>query len=213
MLALALTALSCGRSDNVGWANREQPDSAAREAARQAATPSPSADTTQSEVARVEEYQRLIQALSSVQMEVMSDPTISGLWNRLVADIDAAILSRSDFHRQLIARRDEIDSLVASSQRPGGEELSRDRLLELGRYYRNIQVEMARVRNQELHKPEFRERYAAFQAALFAKMRELAPDRAAEVDRLEQLDVERFLAMDTVPQVPSMLPPGIQPQP
>lgn len=191
---------ACGRSENIGWAGRDIPDSvaahgAAVESLIEARTAQADAD------AMVEEYQRLSSSLRQVQMEALADSEFSQRWNALVDEADAAILARSAFHRGLQDRRLEIERLM---QQP--DTLSAERQGELAQNYRNIQLEMARIRNEEFRKPAYADRFLEFQRALFARMRQLAPDRAAEINRLLEIEEQAFVPLDTTPPVPGMQP-------
>jgi hypothetical protein len=200
-VTLAAVTLSCGRSENVGWAEREMPDSAGR---RAEASQSDAGESQTGVEAIQREYDQLSRSLKEIQMRAMVDSQLSALWTDLVREVDAFILAKSTFHRQLIERRNEIKLLVAQSQRPGGESLSQGQLAELGRHYQNIQIEMARVRSQEFQRPEFVGGYLEFQAALFARMRQLEPNRTAEIDRMEELEMQLFQSQDPPGPVPGM---------
>ncbi len=200
-VALAAVTLSCGRSENVGWAEREMPDSAGRRAEASQS----GAGESQTDVEAIKrEYDQLLRSLRQIQMRAMADSQLSALWTNMVREVDAFILANSAFHRQILERRNEIESLVAESQRPGGENLSQEQLAELGRYYQNIQIEMARVRSQEFQRPEFVGGYLEFQAALFARMRQLEPNRTAEIDRMEELEMQLFQSQAPPGPVPGM---------
>ncbi len=191
---------ACGRSENIGWAGRDIPDSvAAHGAAVESLIEARAAQTDADAV--VQEYQRLSSSLRQVQMEALADSEFSQRWNALVDEADAAILARSAFHRGLQDRRLEIERLM---QQP--DTLSAERQGELAQNYRNIQLEMARIRNEEFRKPAFADRFLEFQRALFARMRQLAPDRAAEINRLLEIEEQAFVPLDTTPPVPGMQP-------
>lgn len=191
---------ACGRSENIGWAGRDIPDSvAAHGAAVESLIEARAAQTDADAV--VQEYQRLSSSLRQVQMEALADSEFSQRWNALVDEADAAILARSAFHRGLQDRRLEIERLM---QQP--DTLSAERQGELAQNYRNIQLEMARIRNEEFRKPAFADRFLEFQRALFAKMRQLAPDRAAEINRLLEIEEQAFVPLEPNPPVPGMQP-------
>lgn len=194
------SATACGRSEDIGWSGRDIPDSVAAHGVAVESLMQERA--AQAEVnALQQEYQQLSRSLQRVQMEALADPEFSDGWNNLVADVDAAILARSAFHRGLQDRRIEIERLM---QQP--DTLSEERQAELAQNYRNIQLEMARIRNEEFRKPAFAERFLAFQRALFARMRELAPERGAEINRLLEIEELAFVPQDTTPPVPGMQP-------
>jgi hypothetical protein len=195
-----ISGFACGQSEDIGWANREMPDSVT---ARAAATDSlVQQQATQAAADAVaEEYRQLSASLQQVLMQALSEPDLESGWNAIVAEADAAILSRSAFHRGLQARRQDIERLM---QQP--DTLSAERQAELMRNYRNIQLEMARVRNEEFRKPEFADRFIRFQRALFARMKELAPERSADIDRLLEIEEQTFVPLDTTTPVPGMQP-------
>jgi hypothetical protein len=146
------------------------------------------------------EYQELSRALGQLQMSAMADSGLRQRWNALVADIDARIATGSAFHRGLLERRAEIERLL---EQP--DTLTPTQQAELARHYQNTMMEMARVRNEELSKPEFYGRFKAFQTALYEKMRQLDPMRSAQIDRLEELEGE-LLVPATGSPVPGMQP-------
>jgi DNA anti-recombination protein RmuC len=193
-------AAACGRSENIGWAGRDIPDSVAAFAAAVESLRDERA--AQAEVsALTQEYQQLSGSLQQVQMQALSEPEFSRQWNDLVNEADAAILARSAFHRGLQDRRLEIERIM---QQP--DTLSEERQGELAQNYRNIQLEMARIRNEEFRKPAIANRFLEFQRALFARMRELAPERRADIDRLLEIEEQAFVPIDTTPPVPGMQP-------
>ncbi len=193
-------AAACGRSENIGWSGREMPDSVAAHAA--AVESLMEEQAARAEVIRMQqEYAQLSGSLQELQKQVLSEPEFNRQWNALVDAADAAILARSAFHRGLQDRRLEIERLMQQT-----DTLSDERQAELAQNYRNIQLEMARIRNEEMRKPAFADRYLDFQRALFARMRELAPDRARDIDRLLEIEEEAFVPLDTTPPVPGMQP-------
>lgn len=201
---LVAAALSCGRSENVGWTGRDMPDSVA---ARATAQPSP-AGTLQSEGSPLrEEYQQLVRELGPVHMKAMADSELTARWRELAGEIDRQILANSEFHRRLMQRRREIEGIVRQAQ-SSGQELPAEQRAELGRHYRNIELEMARVRNQMLRTPDYAERYLVLQGMLFDKMRALAPDQTSQIDRMEELETELFRASMTPSPPESTPPPG-----
>lgn len=151
--------------------------------------------------ALTQEYQRLSGSLQQVVMQALAEPELESAWSDMIADADAGILARSAFHRGLQTRRQEIERLM---QQP--DTMSPERQAELMRNYRNIQLEMARIRNEEFRKPAFADRYLEFQRSLFARMKQLAPERGAEIDRLLEIEEQAFVPVDTAPPVPGMQP-------
>jgi hypothetical protein len=202
-LWLAASAASCGRSENVGWSNREAPDSAdpsANAVDGAWGQPEPALEVDQ------EEYARLAESLSEVQMAVMADSQVMAYWSDLVTEVDQMVLANSVFHRGLIERLAEIEALVDASEQPGGESLSAEQLAELGRHHRNIQREMARARSQVFKTPEYSPRYLAFQAELYDRMRQLDPTKIEDINKLEKLERQYFLDPETSSPVPGMAP-------
>ncbi|MGD8868982.1 MAG: hypothetical protein PVI01_15240 [Gemmatimonadales bacterium] len=195
------TALTgCGRSEDIGWADRDLPDSVAARGAKMDSLVQEQAVQAEAD-ALSQEYQQLSGSLQPVLMQALAEPEFEDAWNAMVADADAAILGRSAFHRGLQTRRQEIERKM---QEP--DTLSPERQTELMRNYRNIQLEMARIRNEEFRKPAFADRFMEFQRRLFAKMKELAPERSADIDRLLEIEEKAFVPLDTMPPVPGMQP-------
>ena len=200
---LAASAVSCGRSENVGWADREAPDRPGRSPSTQEGAWGQMEPAVQVDP---EEYARLSESLDDVQMAVMADSQVMAYWSALVREVDEVILMNSAFHRNLMERLNEIEALVSASEQPGGESLSRGQLAELGRNHRNIQREMARARSEVFQTPEYSPRYLAFQAELYDRMRQLEPSRAEDIDRLERMEKQNFLNQQEPPPVPGMAP-------
>ncbi len=209
-VAVVALAAACGRSDEVGWAGREMPDSMRSQAASSEQVATSSAAGSDEGV--LGEYRALARSLAPVQGEAMQSEDLATLWAQLAADVDAEIVMKSKFHQRLVERKSEIEALVEEAER-SGEPMPDEQRAELARHYRNIQVEFARKRNEELRKPPYVDRLKRFQAAVFERMRELAPDRVAEINRLEELEGRLFIP-DTAAPVPGMrttgplLPPG-----
>ncbi len=209
--AATVLLIGCGRSENVGWSGRDMPDSVAARATATPASEAPAAQTpteaAQDSLAAIrQEYERLAQSLRDVQMEALADSAVSAGWSRLIQDVDSEILEKSKFHRQLMQRRAEIESIFTEAQK-SGREIPPDQRAELTRHYRNIGIEMWRVRNQVLRTPSYADRYVALQKMLFDKMRSLAPDRLGEVNRLEQIESQFFKAStDSQPAAPGSGP-------
>lgn len=187
----SLAALaSCERSQDVGWAERERPDSsAARPAEATSPTPVPSEQAQPgSPTAILQEYQWLVMALDTLRQRAMEDEVLAAEWRGLRAAVEARIAEGSEFHRKLIARRAEIEARLAESQETG-EPIAQQELQELARNYSNIQAEFNRARNRLLEEdPGLSARARALQGRTFDKMRELAPGRAAEIDRVRELE-------------------------
>lgn len=205
-IALLASVSACGRSENVGWADRELPDSVAQlEAAARAQSQGQTAPAPGSPEAIEQEYNELARQLTSVQMQAMQDSLLADEWSQLVTDVDAQLLANSVFHRGLMERRREIEGIFAEAERTG-EPVPPQQASELRRHYQNSELEMARARNQELIKPEFASRYLTFQEHLFDKMRELDPGRRHEIDRMFQLERQLFRAQSTPSSVEGLRP-------
>jgi hypothetical protein len=187
----------------VGWENREQPDSIARSARAAAVQESLEAGPlAKQELAR--SYQALLRSLEPIQRQAMKDPELAATWEQLANDVEARVASNSGFHAGLLQRREEIEALIG----PGADvpdTLTEEQKAELVRHHRNIQTEMARAQSIEIKSPEFFPRLREFRAALFDKMREIAPGRAGDIDRLEVLEEELLQEEPTSP-VPNMQP-------
>ena len=203
---LAGSLATCGRSENIGWADREIPENAGQRAADQQAAGQNQADLQIDLQVVAQEYNSLGQTLVDLQKTAMADPELSAQWGILVAEVDAIVIENSSFHRGLAERRTEIESRLAASERGEGESLSPEELAELEQYHRNIQMEMARIRREAFQGTEFSGRYLDLQAALYEKMKELDPSRARDIDRLQQLEWQLYFAQQTQPQGPDMSP-------
>lgn len=194
------SSAGCGRSENIGWAGGDLPDSVAARGAKMDSLVQQQAFQAEAD-ALSQEYQQLSGSLQPILMQALAEPDLESAWQAMVADADAAIMGRSAFHRGLQVRRQEIERLMREP-----DTLSQERQAELMRNYRNIQLEMARIRNEEFRKPAFADRFIEFQQRLFARMKELAPERRADIDRLLEIEEEAFVPLDTTPPVPGMQP-------
>ncbi len=183
VISLFVLVGACGRSENVGWADREMPERVG--AAGQAVPPAEQPAMDSLEVWR-REYQALAQQLNPLQQAAMADSALAAGWQALSADLETSLRESSDFYRGLLERRDEIEARLALA-RQGDVPLSMEEQAELGRFYRNVQTELARARTNQVRGPEFSERFAAFRSSLFEKMRAIEPDRIRQVNRLERL--------------------------
>jgi hypothetical protein len=212
-VALTVMAISCGRSENVGWSERQAPGSVTTGAAeRSPHTPSQTAPQElplpESREAAQRQYTQLARTLSELQARAMQDEEIAAAWVLLNRDVEAQIMANSPFHRELAERRVEIEQRVTAADQ-SVELLSDRERAELAENYRNILSEFARVRALEFENtPRFAERLKVVRRATFDKMRELAPWRASEVDRLQEMLELLDSTRDTVPPVPGMRPPG-----
>ena len=206
---LAVPLASCGRSESIGWAEREKPDSTGPGVASQQATQQPQTEAEERLQAVVEEYRGVARTLAGLQQTAMADPDLSAGWAALVADVDAAILTNSKFHRELAERRSEIEDRISAHERGEGESLSQEQLAELARHHRNIQKEMARMRSSAFEQPEFAERYLELQASLYVKMKQLDPSKAEDIDKLARLEAELYELQKLQPDGPGAVPPGL----
>jgi len=213
VIGLAGPLVSCGRSENIGWADREKPDAVGQGTASQQTGQESPADSDERLQALVEEYRRVARTLVELQQTAMADPDLSSRWGALVADVDAEIIGNSSFHRQLAERRTEIVNRLDAHERGEGESLSSEQLAELGRHHRNIQMEMARMRSRVFQEPKFAERYLELQAALYEKMKQLDPSRSEDIDNLARLESELYELQKSKPDVPALMTPGLQPGP
>lgn len=188
----SLAALvACERSESVGWADRERPDSLAPPRTGAPSTsPSPSEQAPPGGPdAMVLEYRQLALALDTLRQQAMQvDEALAAEWNRLMADVEARIAGSSEFHRGLIARRAEIEARWTEA-RQTGVPIPPEEQQTLVRHYTNIRAELSRMHNEMFQQyPELAARFQALQQRTFVRMRELEPDRAAEIDRVEELE-------------------------
>lgn len=207
VFGLFILVAACGRSENVGWADREMPEGAG------AAAPAATATATQpSEVDSLEqwrrEYQALAQQLNPLQRAAMADTAIAARWAALNADLEIRLRETSDFYKALLERRDDIEARLAMAGQEGGA-LSMEEQAELGRFYRNVQTELARARTTQVRGPEFADRFATFRASLFEKMRAMEPGKIEQLNRFEMLDQLLFQPL----QSEAATEPGALPDP
>ncbi len=192
---LFIMVAACGRSENVGWADREMPEGAGEAAQAAAATAAQPAEVDSLEQLR-REYQSLAQQLNPLQRAAMADSTIAARWEALNADLETRLRETSDFYKALLERRDEIEARLAAAEQGGGA-LSMEEQAELSRFYRNVQTELARARTTQVRDPEFAGRFAAFRAALFEKMRAMEPGKIEQLNRFERLDQLLFQPLES----------------
>lgn len=204
---VTVVALACGRSEQVGWQDREDVTADSRAAAgprgdtarsgRQPAGPPPG-----SPQAVMLEYQQLAQALEPIRARAMEDSAITSRWEQLDAAVEDRMVEKDPFVSQLLGRAEEIEEHVAEVE-ARGDTLTNEERATLGEQWQNIQGTLGQARSQVFREPEFARRLEGFQAALYDRMRELAPDRSEEIGRLETLG-ERILAiLDSVSRVES----------
>ncbi len=76
------------------------------------------------------EYQQLTRSLSSLQRAAMADSQLAASWQALGADLESRLKATSDFHWQLLLRRDEIEARLAAASE-GEQVLSEEERKEL----------------------------------------------------------------------------------
>ena len=179
-LLVAATLISCSRSDQVGWSGREMPDSAEGDSLPELLE----GDYWE------KEYTRLSAELSPLLQAAMADEEMQAQYQRLVARVDESVAEKSPFYRGLIDRKEEIEARFAEVEEEGKVMTERERG-ELRTHYRNILYELGRIREFELQAGDFKDPYWEFKLRLFDRMRELAPERAPDIDRLRDLEQNR----------------------
>ncbi|UCF20819.1 MAG: hypothetical protein JSU87_05265 [Gemmatimonadota bacterium] len=198
---LAFSALSCGRSENIGWADRQRPETPRSTATDESVAPAAQEESSDtSREALTAEYEQLARALARVHAEAMEDPEIAAEWSALRTDADLWIYENSEFHQKLAERQAEIEDIMEESRR-SVERLDPEQEAELARNFQNIQLEMARKRSEVLRKPEFAIRTREFQAALYDRMRQLQPVLTPEINRMEELELLLYTGEAATPPV------------
>lgn len=180
-LAAVVALSSCERSQGVGWADREMPDSLVPDTVTQELAPSYDPEN---------EYRMLANELGPVLSAAMSDEQLRERYTALAAAVDESAAEKSSFYRGLVDRREQIEARFAEAEETGVAipDSTRTRLLY---NYQNIEYELGRYRDYELQAGDFKERFWEFKLALFERMRELAPERVQEINRLQELDRQR----------------------
>ncbi len=221
----------CGRSENIGWASRQQPDgesdaeAAAEEAAAEATGGGSDASSRVSGQAQLPvdlldppalaaEYQQLFQSLSPLRERALAADEVAAAWSDLIQAVHARVVENSEFHSKLMERRAEIVARLENAK-ASGEVVPVAEQLELATNLKNIQTEMARVRAIELQQPEFAPQFFGFQAMVFDKMRGMEPERAAEIDRLQELGAELLTfapPAERNPILPLRFPDEVEPR-
>jgi hypothetical protein len=136
------------------------------------------------------EYIRLSTELSSLMQAAMADEQLQAEYQALIADVDEGVAEKSSFYRGLIDRREEIEARFAEVEEEGKVMTERERG-ELRMHYRNILYELGRIREYELQAGDFKDQFWEFKVKLFDRMRELAPERAPDIDKLQELEQSR----------------------
>lgn len=182
---------ACGRSDNIGWADRERPD-------RDRTSGGPTASGQPAAVSpEMAEYQRVVRSLEALRVRALEDETLATRWTTLLSAVDSRVAQIDEFHRKLVERQYEIEVRFAEAENSGVEIAEEERAL-LMQQYQNVQRTLGGPRNAVFAQPQFAQELEAFQVALYRKMRDLEPQRAAEVDRLEFLTKQLHRAFDSV---------------
>ncbi len=197
---LILGVMSCGRSEQIGWADRQRPESPATPATAEGVSPEVGESADTSREALTTEYEQLARGLARVHAEAMEDPEIAAEWSALKTDADAWIYANSEFHRKLAERQAEIQNIMEESKR-SVERLDPEQENELARNFQNIQLEMGRKRSEVLRKPEFARRTREFQAALYERMRQLQPALNPEINRMEELELLLYTGEGATPPI------------
>lgn len=195
LLMVLLLSLGCGQSENIGWADRERPDpgdatgsaTGSEDAAQPPATPLDQGGHVRKEA----EYRELANALEPLRQLALAEPDIAMLSNELNSALEAEVSSGSAQLRALIERRRGIERRLREAQE-AGRPIPAEEQQVLAVQYRNIQAQLGPAFSELLRRPEYAERLGRLQAALFAKMRELGPQRSAEIDRMQALGAELF---------------------
>ena len=202
LAVLAIAVAACGRSEQIGWADREMPDSVAVRATAEPAA-GQSQPTTGSGSALMDEYERLARSLAQVRARAMQNPDLSAEWSVLNDAVEERLLGVSSVYRQLANRRAALEKEIDEAME-SGQDLDADKRAELSQFYRNVQYDLTRMRSMELQKPEYSDRLQAFQERVYAKMRELLPGRIIEINRMEELESQLFVPTDTLPPIPGL---------
>jgi hypothetical protein len=155
-----------------------------------------------------QEYEALNNDLSAVMQAAMASEDMQARYQDLIADVDDWIAEQSYFYRGLISRREEIEARFAEAEETG-EQIAEAERGQLLFNYQNIQYDLGRAREWELVAGEFTERFWAFKMVLFDRMRELAPTRSGDIDRLQELERDRPVAV-TPPIYAQMPPPQVE---
>ena len=190
-----VAVLSCSRSEEVGWSGREMPDSVVQDS-----TPglAPYYATLE------QEYEAVSANLSAVMQAAMAREEMQARYQNLVADVDDWIAEQSYFYRGLFSRREVIEARFAEAEETG-EQIPQEERGQLLVNYQNIQFDVGRAREWELVAGEFTERFWDFKLVLFDRMRELAPTRIGDIDRLQELERDRPVVVP--PPIYAQMPP------
>ncbi|NIR42625.1 MAG: hypothetical protein GWN51_00515 [Gemmatimonadetes bacterium] len=189
LLAVALL-VACERSADVGWANREGREAAPQGDTAASGASNGSAPEAASNWARGDEYERLGRSLSSVLRSAREEEEMRERHAALVAEVEDAVAEKSSFYRGLMDRKEEIEARFAEVEE-SGEPLSDEERAKLLYQYRNINYEIMRIVEYELQAGDFRDEFWEYKLTVFERMRELAPARIDDIDRLQELERDR----------------------
>ena len=214
-IVLSLGVISCGRSDQIGWTAGER-GGQTTDTANVAGADQPGADVARESdptasgqlppqmydtQGLVAEYQRLYESLAPLRARAFQDDEVAAAWEKLLEAADEQILETSEFHRKLIDRREEIIDRMEQAEE-SAEMVPVAEQMRLAGHLKNIEREMARMRNIEIQQPAFKPLMLQFHALLYEKMRELEPEREAEINRMEQVGQQLILVSEPPPRNP-----------
>ncbi len=199
-IVLLGAADACGRSDSIGWADRERPGRD-RTSGGQAASGPAAREPTEAISPELAEYQRVAKSLQGLRVKAMEDETLAARWTTLLSAVDSRVAQMDEFKRGLVERQYEIEVRFAEAEE-SGEEIAEEERTLLMQQYQNVQSTLGDPRNEVFAQPEFARALEAYKAALYRKMRSLEPQRAAEVDRLEFLTKQLYQWLDSVTPPP-----------
>lgn len=200
-IVLLGAADACGRSDSIGWADRERPGRDRTSGGQAASVPAargPAArGPTEAISPELAEYQRVAKSLQGLRVKAMEDETLAARWMTLLSEVDSRVAQMDELKRELVERQYEIEARFAEAEQSGEEIAEKERTL-LMQQYQNIQSTLGGPRNEVFAQPEFARALENFKAALYRKMRDLEPQLAAEVDRLELLTEQLYQSLESV---------------
>ncbi len=195
-IVLLGAADACGRSDSIGWADRERPGRD-RASGRQAASGPVTRGPTEAISPKLAEYQRVAKSLQGLRLKAMEDETLAARWTTLLSAVDSRVAQMDEFKRGLVERQYEIEVRFAEAEE-SGEEIAEEERTLLMQQYQNVQSTLGGPRNEVFAQPEFARALENFKAALYRKMRDLEPQLAAEVDRLQLLTEQLYQSLESV---------------
>ena len=200
--AALLGMVSCGRSENIGWAEREQPAGSSRvAAASEAPVASQAADASGAAAARQAEYQSLLVSLEPLREQALADPEIVALSNQFQASLEAELSAGSELFRKLIERRAEIEARFKEAEQKA-EVLAEEERALLSEHYGNLQRRLGPEFARLMQEPQFVAQLKSLQTAVLVRMREIDPARVGEIDRMEALGAEMFAQLEAIGSMP-----------